>query len=269
MSIAADVSNQDRLPSLPIVVARLVSLYATDHYTLDEVVAALETDPPISARVLRLANSAYYGFAGTIDSLRRAVALLGGTTVQAVALGATLLRSRSGTALPPEAEELWIHAFLSGIGCRRLALRLPKQPHRSEPDALFLTGLLHDVGKIHFLADDPVAYAEDLEQAQSGEDLRSRECRRFGRDHAEAAGEILENWNLPPWLTQVVRYHHRSQLRAEFRLDWEVLRAVQSAFSEECTEAASGDVPSALIDDLRSFLARARPEAEAIYKAVS
>jgi HD-like signal output (HDOD) protein len=257
------------LPSLPVVVARLVALYTAEDYTIDQVVRLLETDPSVSARVLRLANSAYYGFEGRVDTLQRAGVLLGAAVVQAVALGASLPRPGAGGPIPPEVEDLWVLAYLCGQGCRYLAVRLPSEPNRSKPDALFLAGLLRDVGKILFLAEDPPGYTTILKEAQSSADLREKERQRFGLDHAEAGGDLLESWNLPSHTTALVRYHHRGGLRAELQADWEVLDAASAAAAGEQARATTGRLPAQLLADLGAHLERARPEAHAFYRSVS
>jgi HD-like signal output (HDOD) protein len=80
------------LPTLAIVVARILRLYPSEDYSVDEVVQALETDPPISSRILKLANCAYYGFSRRVEHLHHGVVLLGGITVQNMALSATMIR---------------------------------------------------------------------------------------------------------------------------------------------------------------------------------
>jgi len=270
MPAIADRETAHRpLPTLPAVVARLLALYATEDYHAEEVATALETDPALAGRVLRLANSAYYGFVGRIDTLQRAVVLLGKVTVQALALAASLLRAWRGRALPGPVEDIWVHSYLCGVGCRHLARMLPRSAVRIAPDALFLAGLLHDVGKLLFLSEDPEGYAADLEAALEPEvDLRTLEIERFGRDHGEAGGELLEAWNLPPWLSAVVRYHHDGELRAELRAPQELLAAAHGAVRGE-PAIPSQLVTEALAATLSERIEAARPEAEEFYRALA
>jgi HD-like signal output (HDOD) protein len=255
-----------RLATLPVVAARLIALYSSEDYTVDQVVSLLEADPGISSRVVRLANSAYYGFQGKVESSRRAALLLGGATVQAVALGTTLLHHWAAGSVPPQIEALWIEAFLCGTGCRYLARRLTRYSHRGDPDALFLAGLLRDVGKLLFLAEDPGGYAAMLLDAGSGTELRVAERQHFGRDHAEVGGEFLDAWRFPRRTAALVRHHHDGGLRAELHPDWEILAAASAALKGE---AAAGDIPPDLVADLADHLARSRAEAEAFYRSLS
>jgi HD-like signal output (HDOD) protein len=270
MAAVADRAAPDRsLPTLSVVVARLLALYSDEEYAAEQVVAVLEADPSLSARLLRLANSAYYGFVGNVDTLQRSVVLLGEVTVQAVALGSSLLRAWRGRRLPAAVEDVWVHSYLCGVGCRFLARTLPPRVMRLDPDALFLAGLFHDVGKILFLAEDAAGYGKDLEEAQSREDLRAREIQRFGREHPQAGSELLAAWNLPGWLAALVRYHHGGELlRAELQAPLDVLTAAHAAAREE--EIPAGEtVTPALGEILKARIKEARPEAEEFYRAIS
>lgn len=255
-------------PTLPAVVARLLAACADEEGPQAELTRAVEGDPGIAGRLLRLANSAYYGLPRQVATVDRAVVLLGRATVQAVALAATVLQAWGGRAVPPEAEGLWVHAYLCGLGCRHLGQRLPASAWRSPADALFLTGLLHDIGQLLFLAREPEAYVEALGSGTDGA-LRAWEAERFGADHAEVGGETLEAWQLPPRLAEVVRRHHAGGLRAELRADWEVLRAVDDLLAGGAPEVAAPALPEGLRDDLGRYLEGAREQARAFYEAVA
>ncbi|MBI5014245.1 MAG: HDOD domain-containing protein [Deltaproteobacteria bacterium] len=256
-------------PSLPAAVARLLSVCARDEYSLAELVSTVEGDPGIASRLLRLANSAYYGLHRQVGDLERAALVLGRTTVQAVALGATLLELWRDRPLPARAEDLWVHAYLCGMGCRHLARRLPSSPWRSEAEALFLAGLLHDLGKLLFLAREPEPYLEALEQLADRPSLRTWERDHFGADHAEAGAEALEAWSLPAHVIEVVRHHHAGGLRAELRPDWEVLRAVDDLLIGEPRDEDEEAPPEGLMVDLATHLESARAEAQAFYQAIA
>lgn len=266
---APEVEN---LPTLPVVVARLVHLYASEDYSVEEIVTVLEADPPVSGRLLRLANSAYYGFPGDVDTLRRAVVLLGGVTVQGLVLGTTVFRRWSRHAAPAAVREIWVHAYLCGLGCRYLARRLPPHPHLPLPDTLFLAGLFHDVGKIYFLAKEPDEYGVLLETAQ-GVDLRIEERAKYGQDHAEMGGRLLESWGFPQPVVRAVEYHHGDGLRAELRPAWRITRGVHRLLAtsegEEEPAPADGPLPEALMNDLKTHLEASRAGAEAFYEAIA
>jgi HD-like signal output (HDOD) protein len=256
------------LPSLNITVSRLLALYAREDHTPEAIVRLLEMDPAIAGRVLRLANSAYYGFGTRVNTLRRAVLLLGGVTVQAVALGANLLVAWGRERAPAEVAAVWIDSYLCAKGCRHLGLRLPPHSHRSPPDALFLTGLLHHIGKIWFLSINPLEYATALDENPSPAELARREEELFGWDHAQAGGALLEAWQIPEPIVAAVRHQHGDRLRAELRLDWCVLAAA-TAICQGAPVAPELEIPATLVDDVTDQLKRDRGEAEAFYQAIA
>jgi HD-like signal output (HDOD) protein len=250
-------------------VARLLALYGEEKYSMGELVRILESDPAIASRLLRLANSAYYGFHRQVSTIQRAVIIVGQVTVQAVALAASLAEAWEGRTVPSQAEDLWVHAYQCGMGCRYLAQRLPASPWRSPGDALFLTGLLHDVGKLLFLAQSPEAYVADLTAAERREDLLARERDRFGQDHAEAGGDALDSWSFPPCMAAAVRYHHAGGLRAELRPDWEVLTTVDDLLRGLSAASSDSELPAQLLADLNDFLEHNREEAQSFYRAMA
>lgn len=263
-------SGVEELPTLPVVVTRLLRLYASEEYSIDEVACALETDPSMSGRVLRLANSAYYGFSGEVERLHHALVLLGGVTVQSVALATTVLRRWARGAPPVHVREIWIHAYLCGSGCRYLGSRLPTADDLPLPDAFFLVGLFHDIGKILFLAQAPDSYAGLLESL-AGEELRRAEEEHFHGDHAVTGGDLLAAWRLPVRVSSLVRHHHAGELRAELQRPLEVLRGVHRLLRED---DSGGRFPGhtlsdALRSDVRDHLERARPGAKAFYEAIA
>jgi HD-like signal output (HDOD) protein len=138
------------------------------------------------------------------------------------------------------------------------------------PDALFMIGLFHDIGKIFLLAQDAEVYALLLGNL-SGEELREAERERFGQDHAGMGGDLLDAWGLPNRMVNVVRYHHHGDLRSELQPALDLIRCVDGLLVEvEAGGVPTTDaLPRALIDDLRTHLERARPGAEEFYEAIA
>ncbi|GAB6063273.1 HDOD domain-containing protein [Deferrisoma palaeochoriense] len=249
------------LPTLPAVAARIVALFASPEFEIADVVGTLEHDPPVSARVLRLANSAYYGFPGRVDRLDRAVVLLGATTVQALAL-ATAVMDLWKDPPPASVRALWVHSYLAAEGCRFLGRRHPVTGF--EPDALFVAGLVHDLGKFWFLSEAAEAYASELAE-RSGPELRAAEEERFGEDHAAAGRALLEAWNFPPGTAALAGFHHGPALRAELRPAQSVVAAANRAAGGS---PEPSDLPPALEEDLARHLDARRGAAEAFVEAL-
>lgn len=192
-----------RLPAQPISAARVLRMADDPHASTADLARLVETDPALSAQVMLLANSPYYGLSHHVGSAGRAVLLLGFTTVRALAVrsACTLLTSTDGHLFPPG---FWPHAVATGVAAAAVARRLAAPAHEA-----FSAGLLHDVGAALLYRRDPDAYqrvldAGDLDAAS----LFDLERRAFGTTHPELGAEALRAWRLPPAFVAAVRHHH-------------------------------------------------------------
>jgi HD-like signal output (HDOD) protein len=167
---------------------------------------AIEKDPDLTARLLRLANSSFYGFSSRLSTVTEAVSLIGIQQVQDLIVASSSIERFSGISEEfVSMESFWRHSLACGIAARLLALekRLPK------PDKLFVVGLLHDVGRL-------VLYSQTVEGTQQifklyhNEKLllRDAEQRVLGYDHQQIAGALLTQWKYPAGLVQAVAFHH-------------------------------------------------------------
>ncbi len=195
------------LPHLPDTVLRLVSVVSNPDSSVEQIVEAIRYDQSLTAEVLRLCNSAYYGLARTIDSLDAAICLLGTSKVFQLVMAAharTLLgRPQEGYGLP--AGMLWLHSAGVATAARLLArrMRLPQM------GLLFTAGLLHDVGKIVLNEFVQAQYLEVVRQVtQEGVSFCEAEQRVLGYTHAEAGARLAERWNLPRAMVRCIGYHH-------------------------------------------------------------
>jgi diguanylate cyclase (GGDEF)-like protein len=198
------IMQSDRLPTIPAVAVRVIDLVQRPDVSLDELGSMIERDPALAARVLRTANSGFYGRPRSISRVRDAILVLGLRTVKTLALGFTLvsdLRAREGAGL--DHTWLWQRSLYAAIVARGVAGRAGLRI----ADEAFLGGLFHLLGVIALegaLGDDYRAVA-----AEAGHDtalLRARETDRFGVDHAWVGAALAERWNLPAGLVDAIRY---------------------------------------------------------------
>ena len=204
------------LPTLPIVIARLTRLLADPETSVKQVTEVLAEDQALTAKILKLANSAYYGFPGQIASVDHAVVMLGFGGVRDVALSASVIDLFRFS--PKHAEELgarfaaprfWEHSIAVGVATRMLA----RGRNLADPEEAFVAGLLHDIGKlimVEHLADE---FLEIL-----------RDCQRRGRpfvaaeadreiSHAALGRLLIDEWKLPERISGPVGFHHRLRVR--------------------------------------------------------
>ena len=167
---------------------------------------AIQKDPDLTARLLRLANSPFFGFANRLSTVAEAVSLLGIQQIQDMIVASSVLEQFKG--VPDKLvnkDSFWRHSLAVGITARLLAMerRLPK------PDKFFVAGLLHDVGRLVLLS-QAAEWARKVFDCYQSEKilLRDAEKKILGYDHQQIAAELLQSWSYPPVLVQAVAFHH-------------------------------------------------------------
>ena len=171
--------------------------------TIGEVI---QKDLDLTARLLRLANSPFYGFANRLSTVAEAVSLLGIQQIQDMIVASSVLEQFKGV---PDTlvnkDSFWRHCIAVGITARLLAMerRLPK------PDKFFVAGLLHDVGRLVLLS-QAAEWAQAVFELYQREKmlLRDAEQKVLGYDHQQIAAELLQSWSYPTALVQAVAFHH-------------------------------------------------------------
>jgi HD-like signal output (HDOD) protein len=168
---------------------------------------AIEKDPDLTGRLLRLSNSSFYGFSTRLATVTEAISLIGVQQVQDLILASSIVEQFAGVSDEfVSMESFWRHSLACGIGARMLAMerRLPNA------DRFFVAGLLHDVGRLVLFARAPQA-AQQIFELYRREHLllRDAEIRVLGYDHQQIAEVLLQLWNLPANLVQAVAHHHQ------------------------------------------------------------
>jgi len=214
-------------PALPTPAIRVVQLVQDPEVDIRELTEAIRYDPSLTAMVLRLANSPYFGAARSIGSVQEAVMRLGTNrlfrVLMASAVAPLAQLAVRGYDLAPG--KLLEHAVGVAVAVERLAASLPKRA----PNYAFTAALLHDIGKIamgsHVRIDaKPImdlAFRQNLS-------FEAAEREALGIDHAEAGAVLLELWNLPPHLVEAVRCHHEPDKAESDTLVVDLIHAADS-----------------------------------------
>jgi len=205
----ADVIARKSLPTIPPVLTGIIALIDDDRAGAKKLVELIERDQALTARLLRLANSAFFGQARKVSTIPRAVLLLGFSTVRNLALGVKVWDTLGSGVSRHELEQLWTHAVEVAIIARVIA----RQQRQVNADEAFTTGLLHDVGQLVLALRFKDLYWETVRKATSTEHLPGIEQSNLGVDHAEVGSWLLEAWNLPPLMVEAVRRHHDAEAR--------------------------------------------------------
>ncbi|HEY3293976.1 MAG TPA: HDOD domain-containing protein [bacterium] len=196
------------LPTLPLIALQVSRLASNPLTGMSEIVRIIRNDPALTAKILRVANSAFYGMPRRIESLNMALVVLGMRELNNLVTCITVLKT-----FPPvpgsqhfDRRAFWEHSAGCGEIARVIATRLHLRLHGVE----FTAGLLHDVGKIvfeqhlhnDFMAAVNLAAEEHLSSVEA-------EGRKMGVDHAEIGSWLAEVWCLPPSIVEAIRYHHQ------------------------------------------------------------
>ncbi|WP_243439555.1 HDOD domain-containing protein [Fundidesulfovibrio soli] len=192
--------------AMPEVLAQLAQVMDDPSAFPAELAEIIQGDPGLSARLLKVVNSPFYGFSQRIDTISRAVTIIGVQQLSALALGMAvmdLFKNVSHDCL--DVRGFWRHCLATACGARALAsaVGLPNT------ERYFVGGLLHDVGLLLLLLREPRRECSALELARGqGWTLCAAERHILGLDHAKAGAALLKVWKLPPGLVQAAGYHH-------------------------------------------------------------
>lgn len=209
-NIAELVQGVGELVSLPQVFVRINKLVEDPDSTTADIAEVVSQDPAFTVRLLRIANSPLYGFSSSIETVSRAVTLVGTSQVRNLALSTSVASTFAG--LPNELvsmQNFWRHSLYCALIARSLAKRT-----ELDAEALFTAGLLHDIGELVIFNRLPdKARGALLMVLDSGDQLPVylAEQQTLGFDHAEVGGELARQWELPPMLTECIAYHHDIQ----------------------------------------------------------
>jgi HD-like signal output (HDOD) protein len=194
------------LPSLPVIFSRINEAVNNPRMSIADIGKIISEDTALSARLLKIANSAFYGFPSKIDTISRAVTVIGTQQLRDLALATVVLKIFKGIPRDlVEMESFWKHSIACAITSRVLAT----YRRESNVERYFVAGILHDVGRLVLC----VKYPEEMKAAlahgrQHPVPLYRAEQEVLGISHAEVGGILIKQWNLPAVLEEVLLFHH-------------------------------------------------------------
>jgi HD-like signal output (HDOD) protein len=200
-------SKKTQLPTLPVIIENILRFAGSNTTSAKDLSEYIRKDQSISNKILKLANSAYYGLVREVDTIPRAITIVGFNEVIGLTIGMSVF-----SAFGPcedckmlNMKDLWIHA----IGCAISAREVANRTDKGVGEQIYLSGLLHDMGKVLFSVYFPKEYETVLEKAmESKTPLNDIENDMLGIDHATLSGLLMERWHFPDSLMLPSRYHH-------------------------------------------------------------
>jgi putative nucleotidyltransferase with HDIG domain len=202
------VSEVSDLVSLPEVYQRVNTVIENPQSTADSVGKVISQDPALTARLLKIANSPFYGFASEIETVSKAVAVLGTKKIRDLVLASSLSSVFDGISSDlVSMQAFWKHSVFCGLIARNIAF----ETRKAQGEFVFIAGLLHDIGKLVICSKLPdLAREASLMVAEGAGNiaLNDAEQKIMGFDHAQVGGELVQHWKLPVSLQECVEYHH-------------------------------------------------------------
>ena len=236
------VSRTADLVSLPDIYIRLKTVVDDPESSMADVADVVANDPALTARLLKIANSPYFGFPAKITTVARATSLLGTQQIHDLVLATTVAEAFSG--IPSELismQDFWSNSIRCGLLCRRLA----QECNVLDSERLFVEGLLHDVGHLIMYQGLPEASAAALlESQQQDKPLFLVERELIGCDYAQVGFALMRSWHFPPGLIESVRYQNEPARAEDFPLEVAIMHIAVRLKQHAIAEAeATGGMP--------------------------
>jgi len=207
LSLEKLIDRSGKLGSLPDIVNKVFKVMDEPRSTATKIGRVINDDPALTARLLKLVNSPFYGFSARVDTVYRAVALIGHKELRSVVVAASAIKVFDG--IPSDLismQDFWKRSLSTAVTARVLAaFKREKQIER-----FFIAGLLHDIGSLLLYLKLPDEMSQVLRMQQTdGIEICKAEKEILGYDHTEVGGGLLKKWNLPPQICASVRFQNK------------------------------------------------------------
>ena len=244
----------ETIPAFPATGNKVAQLLNKPDYSIMQVTNVIKFDPSISANVLKMANSAYFGAQHKISSINEAVMYLGQKNLMRAiqTAGVSKFYKKGASGYFDKALDLWEHSVAVGLMSQILA----KQITGSEDPTLYTAALLHDVGKIimgEFVRDElkkitTLVYENGMSFLEAEEIV-------LGINHAELGGKVAEHWNFPIEIRDAISYHHRPDLleKEDKIMPWIVYMADEAWLMMGIGSSVEGLAQRAVSELLKKF----------------
>lgn len=219
------LNKMSTVPSMPPVISEALNIMENPKTNINRLSLIISKDIALTTEILKMVNSAYYGFPSQITTINRAMALLGMNKVKSLIMSVAvkpMMMSHCG-------KSLWEHSIRCAVGCQIIS----KSIDNLDADEAFIMGLLHDIGKTVLNIYNKDASNEIAKLVKIGADGLAAEKMMFGFTHTELGQELVSRWKLPSLLSSCVRYHH-NPLDAEDKNIMGVIYVADKVSQEQC-----------------------------------
>jgi putative nucleotidyltransferase with HDIG domain len=234
------IENIGSLPTVPDTLKKLSRIMEKQNVSLTEVASFVQSDPALTFRILKMVNSAVYGFPGRIASVSHAIMLLGLNVVKGLLLGISVfeLMQKAMTGL-----------YEHSMGCAAAARIIAQKKGLREPEEAYVAGLLHDIGKVVMALEFTKAYEGALAFAETENiSITQAEKKFFADNHPVLGGVLSEKWRFPKKLTEAILYHHQPRSAVLFPLETAIVH-LADILTKARGLGFSGDQIVPIVDD--------------------
>jgi len=204
------IQDLGQIPTMPTIAAKVMQIVNDPHSSAEDVAKFISRDVALTSKVLRLANSAFYGIPRTISSVNSAIVILGFNTIRSLVLSASVLKvfPQKPGLVRFDRKAFWKHSFMVGIASRMLA-QIYRRKKLVDMETAFSAGLLHDIGKIILEQFSNEDYLPVLNAAKEKRlPLVTVEKTILGMSHADVSGMLVDKWQMPNELKGPIVFHH-------------------------------------------------------------
>jgi len=235
-----------KVASEPTIYAKVVDLLADPRAGSGELAAVIEKDPSLAARILRLANSAYFHQGHDVETIAQAIMVIGTTQMRDVVLASSTTTAFKD--IPPglmDMNSFWSHSIACGI----LARLISQLRHCPNTETAFISGLLHDIGRLILFHKLPIEMTELMRQSKEQKrPLYQLEQQAFGFDHAMLGGDLLMLWRLPSIIVDTTLHHHQSSNCVKYEAEVTTVH-VADQLAKSMAKSHSGDINVTALED--------------------
>jgi len=195
----------EEIPTLPIITTQIQNLFKNDDVSTKQIEHIIEQDPPLAAKLLKLVNSSFYGLLNKVSTIDHALIILGFNEVRNVVLGFAIQNHFTPTSNSFDPKRFWKHSII----CSQIAKYLGKHFNIVDDGTFFLSGLIHDIGKLvidQYFQDDFNSIIQYI--ASNNSTFSKAEKEIIGVTHYQIAAKLLQQWHFPQKVIMQIFYHH-------------------------------------------------------------